>query len=251
MRPSPPASRPVSHRVPSGSAASPEAGRANAATGTAQLPPRAASTARSARTARWLGTWSTSREQPPRAAVIGPALHGDGALSGLGQHVDGIQHVGQATLPAQALHGSHRDDDRADTTGTRRVDPPGHVAAQRGEDQVRSQMRQLGAAADRAGGDEAARRERGQGAADQAVAGIGAAWHGGQHEGIRHGRGHVLGRVDGGVGPAVGQSRFDLGDEDSLAADLLERGRRRPGPRGYAPPTAPLRAPGGRVGGAR
>ena len=139
-----------------------------------QLPPSAARTARSARRARWLGSWSMAASRRRDLVVVRPALHGDGALPRLGQHVHGVEHVGQPALPAEALHGGDGDDDGRDLPVLGHGDPPGHVAAQVGEDEVGAQVGQLGPSPRRAGGDQAAGRQAGQRAADEAVAGVGA-----------------------------------------------------------------------------
>ena len=161
-------------------------------------------------------------QQRPRGRVVGAALHGDGALPGLGQQVDRIEDVGEPVAPAQPVHGRHRHHD-GDALLLAHRHPPGHVAPQAGEDQVRPQVGQLGAAPGRAGGHQAAGRQAGQRAADQAVTGVGPQGHGRQGQVVRHGGGQVLGRVDRGVGPAVGHRRLHFGDEHALAADELER----------------------------
>ncbi len=166
------------------------------------------------------------REQPPRLAVRGAALHGEGALPGLGQHVDRVEHVGQAARPTQAVHGRHRDDDGVDLVGLADRHAPGHVAAHVGEDQVRPEPGQLGAPARRSGADDTTRGKVGQRAADQTVARVGSRRHRRHHEVRVHGGGEVLGGVHRGVGAPVAQRRLHLAHEDALAADEVERRRR-------------------------
>ena len=125
----------------------------------------------------------------------------------------------------------HRHHHRADRAVLAPGDAPFHVAPDLGEAQVRPQVGQLGPATGRTGGDETPGREVGQGAPDEPVAGVGAWGDGGEHETGRHGRGHVLGGVDGGIGPSAGHRGLHLGHEDPLAADLIERGRKIVAPR--------------------
>ena len=148
-----------------------------------------------------------------------------------GSMIEWVEHVGQPGHPAQPLHGGHGDHDRADAAVLAPADPSFHVAPHLGEAEVGAQVGQLGPAPGRAGGDDPARRQVGQRAADQPVTGVGPRRDGRQHQMGRHDRGQVLGRVHGGVGPAVGHALLDLGDEDALPADGIERRatRRRPG----------------------
>ena len=62
-------------------------------------------------------------------------------------------------------------------------------------------------------------------APDQPIAGVGPGGHGAEDQVVRHGRGHVLGRVHGGSARPVGHGCLHLGHEDTLAADLVERRR--------------------------
>ena len=160
------------------------------------------------------------------AFVVSPALHGDRALPGLGQHVHRVEDVGDLVQPTQALHRGHGDDDRGDPAGARGRDAPRHVAPQVAEDQVRPQVGQLRPAPRRARCDQGARRELGQTAPDQGVPRVGPRRHGREDERRPHDRRHVLGRVHGRVRAAVGDRRFDLRHEHALPTDLVE-GRRR------------------------
>ena len=109
--------------------------------------------------------------------VVGPALHGDGALPRLRQHVHRVEHVAQAVHPAETLHGGDGDHDGGDLLALAERHPPGHVAPQLGEDEVGPQVGQLGPAPGRARRHEGAGGQAGQRAADEAVAGVGPRRH--------------------------------------------------------------------------
>ena len=81
-----------------------------------------------------------------------------------GSTSSGIEDVGEAVHPAQTLHGRHRHHHGGDRAVLAPGDPALHVPPDLGEAQVRAAVGQLRPAPGRAGGDEAARREVGQGA---------------------------------------------------------------------------------------
>ena len=148
MRPSPLATRPWTRSRRAGSDLRP------GPTGTVQLPPRPASTARSARRAR-CEAGSSMADRSDGWPIVGAALHGDGALAGLGEHGEGVEDVGQPVHPAQPLHGGDRHHHGGDRAVLAPGDPAFHVAPDLGEAQIGSEIGQLGPATGRAGGDEA------------------------------------------------------------------------------------------------
>ena len=77
-----------------------------------------------------------SGEQLPRADVVRPALHRDGALPRLRQHIDGVEYVAHLVQPTQALHGGHGDDDGRDLARLPHGDAAGHVPPQVGEHEI-------------------------------------------------------------------------------------------------------------------
>ena len=68
-------------------------------------------------------------EETPGALVIRSALHGDGALARLGQHVDGVEHIAEPVRPTEAVESGDRHHDGRDVPFVDNGHTPRHVAA--------------------------------------------------------------------------------------------------------------------------
>ena len=196
---------------------------AQAPTGTVQLPPSAASTARSATNGRCR---RLVVEGPSKVRVTASSARHCTAMApcpawGSTSVVDSTS-VTRCSQP-KSLHGGHGHHHGRHRTVLAARHPSLHVAPQVGEDEIGPQEGQLRSAPGRPGGDQPAGGQVSQPAPDQPIAGVGPLGHGGQDEVVRHDRGQVLGRVHGDVGPAVGHRLLHFGHEDALAADLVQR----------------------------
>ena len=103
------------------------------------------------------------------------------------------------------------------------LEPGPDVAAELDEREVGPERGELVAPPGRAGGHGRARRQLVERVADERVAGIAPLGHGRQHQTGRGGRGQVLGRVHGEVGPLVEHGLLHLLHEHALAAERADR----------------------------
>ena len=160
--------------------------------------------------------------------VLAVAAHLDtqSALSGGGQHLGAVEFGANALLQAQALEAGGRQNDGVVLAFVEFAQAGVEIAAQRLDLQVGAQRLQQHLAAQAGGADDSALRQvlqAGVARRDKGVARVFALHHAGEKHALGQHHGHVLERVHGNVGAAVGQRGFEFLDEQALAAHLAQR----------------------------
>ena len=153
--------------------------------------------------------------------IPGAALDADRALPRRRQHF--LRRDGSGLLRhAEPRESGHRQEGGVELPGPHALQPRFDIAADERRCEVGPPGQHLRLAAQRGRADTRARRQAGECArpARQAVAGVFARQHRGQHEAFGQHRLQVLHGVDRGVDPPVGQRRLDLLREQALATDI-------------------------------
>ena len=161
-----------------------------------------------------------SGEQVCRHRVVGAALHGNTPLADSGDEDCWVESFGDALGHAEHFQCGHRHHDRAAVGDL--LEPPGDVAAQLDELQVRANACQLGPPAHRPRRHDGSRGELGERPADEGVGCVTPGREGGQPQAGRRFAREVLGRMHGGLGAAIEHGLLDLLDEHTLAADRVQ-----------------------------
>ena len=153
--------------------------------------------------------------------IPGAALDADRALPRRRQHL--LRREGRGALRhAEPREPGHGEEGRVERPGPHPLQPRFDIAADERRHEVGAPGQHLRLPAERGRADARAGRQVGERArpARQAVAGVFALQHGGQHEALRQRGLQVLHRVDRGVDPPFRQRRLDLLREQALAADI-------------------------------
>ena len=155
--------------------------------------------------------------------VARPRGERDRALAGGRQKLRRVEHRRRRVGEAEALQPGEREQRRIDRAGVELGETRLHVAAQKGDREVRPQPLDERGAAQRGGADDRARRQvarMGGAPADPHVAHVLARQIAGERDRVRQHRRQILGRMDGEIDRAVDQRGVELLGEQALAAGL-------------------------------
>ncbi len=166
-------------------------------------------------------------QQGVQLVIVEAALDADRALAVGRQALFRLDEGGNAVRHLQPFQAGGGEDDGVVFTGVQLGETGVDVAAQVANDQIRACCAQLALATQAGGADHGALRQLvngGEAVGDEGIARIFALADGVQAEPLGELHRYVFHGVHGDVGPSLQHGRFQLLDEQPLAADLGERG---------------------------